>query len=315
MHVIMTAPRLAQPAVALIEGAGATLHYMEPYPSADAVAALAARVGAVAILSRQGPVTAAVMAAAPSLRIVARHGVGVDDVDLAEAKQRGIIVTRAPGSNSQAVAEHTMALLLALAKNLPGLSAQVATGGWRAADTQVRDIAGMRLGLLGCGAIGRAVAELAGAFKMTVAAFDPGGADVLGVTRVPALPALLAMSDVLSLHLPLLPATRHIIGAPELALLPAGVIVINTARGGLVDENALLQALEAGHVAGAGLDVFEDEPPLPDHPLRRHPRVIATPHVAGVTDNSLVNMGVMAAECIVAVLQGRPVPEGREVRP
>lgn len=315
MHVIMTAPRLAPPAVALIEGAGAILHYMEPYPSAADVAALAARVGAVAILSRQGPVTAAVMAAAPNLKVVARHGVGVDDVDLAEAARLGIIVTRAPGSNSQAVAEHTMALLLALAKNLPGLSASVAAGGWRAADAKVRDIAGMRLGLLGCGAIGQAMGRLAGAFGMVVAMFDPHGADVPGVTRVPTLPALLAVSDVLSLHLPLLPATRHIIGAAELALLPPGAIVINTARGGLVDEDALLQAIGAGHVAGAGLDVFEDEPPRPDHPLRRHPCVIATPHVAGVTDQSLVNMGVMAAECIVAVLQGRPVPAGREVRP
>lgn len=315
MNVIMTAPRLAQQAVALIEGAGATLHYMEPYPSAADVAALAARVGAVAILSRQGPVTAAVMAAAPHLRIVARHGVGVDDVDVAEAERRGIIVTRAPGSNSQAVAEHTMAMLLALAKDLPGLSVGVAAGGWRGAGAKVRDIAGMRLGLLGCGAIGRTVAELAGAFGMVVTAFDPNGADVPGVTRVPTVPELLAVSDVVSLHLPLLPATRHIIGAAGLALLPAGAIVINTARGGLVDEDALLQALEAGHVAGAGLDVFEDEPPRPDHPLRRHPRVIATPHVAGVTDQSLINMGVMAAECIVAVLRGEPVPAGRLVRP
>ena len=314
MHVIMTAPRLAPPAVALIEGAGATVHYMQPYPPAGDVAALAARVGAVAILSRQGPVTAAVMDAAPSLKIVARHGVGVDDVDVAEAVRRGIIVTRAPGSNSQAVAEHTMALLLALAKNLPGLSAGVAAGGWRGADAKVRDIAGMRLGLLGCGAIGRAVAGLAGAFGMAAAAFDPHGADVPGVARVPSLRALLAVSDVLSLHLPLSPATRHIIGAAELALLPPGAIVINTARGGLVDEDALLGAIEAGHVAGAGLDVFEDEPPRPGHPLRRHVSVIATPHVAGVTDQSLVNMGVMAAECIVAVLQGRPVPAGREVR-
>ena len=314
MHVIMTAPRLAPPAVALIEGAGATLHYMKPYPSAADVAALAARVGAVAILSRQGPVTAAVMAAIPGLKIVARHGVGVDDVDLAEAARRGIIVTRAPGSNSQAVAEHPMALLLALAKDLPGLSAGVAAGGWRAADARVRDIAGMRLGLLGCGAIGRTVGGLAGMFGMVVAMFDPHGADVPGIARVSTLPALLMASDVLSLHLPLLPTTRNIIGAAELALLPPGAFVINTARGGLVDEGALLGALEAGHVAGAGLDVFEDEPPRPDHPLRRHPRVIATPHVAGVTDQSLINMGVMAAECIVAVLQGRPVPAGREVR-
>lgn len=319
MHVIMTAPRLAPQAVALLEAAGATLHYMEPYPSATAIAALAASVQPAAILSRQGPVTAAVMAAAPGLRIVARHGVGVDDVDLAEAQRRGIVVTRAPGSNTQAVAEHSMALLLALLKDLPRLSDQVAAGGWRDAGDKVRDVAGLRLGLVGCGAIGQAVARLAAAFGMAVAAYDPAraaghaGGDV-AIDYLPTLAALLPRSDVLSLHLPLLPATRRLIGAAELAALPPGAIVLNTARGGLVDEAALAQAIDAGHVAGAGLDVFEDEPPPAGHPLRHHPRVICTPHVAGVTDGSLVNMGVMAAECIVAVLRGDAVPAGRQVQ-
>lgn len=314
MDVIMTAPRLAPAAVALLEASGATLHYMAPFPSAAAVATFAAKVQPVAILSRQGPVTAAAMDAAPGLRVVARHGVGVDDVDVAEAQRRGIVVTRAPGSNTQAVAEHAMALLLALAKDLPLLSAEVAGGAWRRAETKVRDVAGLRLGLVGCGAIGQAVARLAAAFGMSAAAFDPGLPDGTGIEAMASLHALLARSDVLSLHLPLLPATRRLIGAAELAALPRGAIVLNTARGGLIDEAALLQALEAGHLAGAGLDVFEDEPPPADHPLRRHPRVICTPHVAGVTDGSLVNMGVMAAECIVAVLRGDPVPPERLVR-
>src|SRR4051794_17392164 len=314
MNVIMTAPRLAEPAVALLESAGARIHYMPPFPPAVDVAALAREVDAVAILSRQGPVTAAVMDAAPNLRIVARHGVGVDDVDLAEAARRGIVVTRAPGSNTQAVAEHTLALILALAKRLPGLSAQVAGGGWRLGSDKVRDIAGLRLGLVGCGAIGQAVAQLAAPFGIEVAGYDPVVGAAAGITLLPDLPALLRRSDVLSLHVPFTPATRHVIGAVELALLPAGAFVLNTARGGLIDEAALEAALDSGHVAGAGLDVFEQEPPAPEHKLRRHPGVIATPHVAGVTDGSLVNMGVMAAECIVAVLQGREVPPDRIVR-
>ena len=310
----MTAPRLAPEAVALLHAAGATLHYMDPYPSAAAVAERAGEVGAIAILSRQGPVTAAAMDAAPDLRIIARHGVGVDDVDVAEAARRGILVTRGPGSNTQAVAEHTLALILALAKDLPSLSARVAAGGWRGADTKVRDIAGLRLGLLGYGAIGVAVARLAGAFGMPVAAYSPSGRAPPGIRAAAGLGDLLAGSDVLSLHLPLLPATRHVIGAAELALLPPGAFVINTSRGGLVDEAALLQALDAGRLAGAGLDVFEHEPPAPGDALRRHPRVLATPHVAGVTEGSLVNMGVMAAECIAAVLLGRPVPPERVVQ-
>ena len=313
MDVIMTSPRLAAEAVALLEAAGARIHYMEPFPNAAAVAALAREVQAVAILSRQGPVTAAVMDAAPGLRVVARHGVGVDDVDVAEAQRRGIVVTRAPGSNTQAVAEHTMAMILALAKRLPELSAQVGAGAWRLAGDKVRDIAGLRLGLLGFGSIGQAVSPLAAAFGMQVAAFTPS-MKASPVTLMPDLPALLARSDVLSLHLPYSPATRHIIGRAELALLPPGATIINTSRGGLIDEAALLEALESGHLAGAGLDVFEDEPPNPAHALRRHPAVIATPHVAGVTDGSLVNMGVMAAECIAAVLTGREVPPERVVR-
>ncbi len=315
MNVLMTAPRLAPQAVALLEQAGASLHYMDPFPGAAAVANRAGALNPVAILSRQGPVAAAAMDAAPALRIIARHGVGVDDVDVAEAARRGILVTRSPGSNTRAVAEHTLALILALAKDLPGLSAAVAAGGWRGADTRVRDIHGLRLGLIGCGGIGQAVARLASAFGMAVSAWSPGGREVPGIHRAPDLPALLATSEVLSLHLPLLPATRGLIGAAELALLPRGAILVNTSRGGLVHEAALLAALEGGQVSAAGLDVMEQEPPALDDPLRRHPRVIVTPHVAGVTDGSMVAMGVMAAECIAAVLQGRPVPPDRVVRP
>ncbi len=314
MNVLMTAPRLAPQAVALLDAAGACLHYMDPFPSAAAVAARAGEVDAAAILSRQGPVGAAAMDAAPNLRIVARHGVGVDDVDVAEANRRGILVTRSPGSNTRAVAEHTMALILALAKDLLPLSAGVAAGGWRGAETLVRDIHELRLGLLGCGGIGQAVARLALAFGMQVSAYTPSGRTAPGVAPVPDLRALLASSDVLSLHLPLLPETRGLIGAAELALLPPGAMLVNTSRGGLLDEAALLAALEGGRLHGAGLDVTAPEPPAPDAPLRRHPRVIVTPHVAGVTAGSLVSMGVMAAECIAAVLQGRPVPPGRIVR-
>ncbi len=314
MNVIMTAPRLAAEAVAVIEAAGGRLHYMRPYPSADEVAALARQLNPVAILSRQGPVTAAAMDAAPGLRIVARHGVGVEDVDIPAALQRGIVVARAPGSNTRAVAEHTLALILALVKDLAPLSRHVAGGGWREATTKVRDVAGLRLGLLGCGAIGRAVAVLAAPFGMQVFAFDPAGVEVPGIAAVATPAALWPVADVLSLHLPYTPATRHIVDSAAIAALPDAAVVVNTSRGGLIDEPALLAALERGHVRGAGLDVFETEPPSPADELRRHPRVIATPHVAGVTDGSLVTMGVMAAECIAAVLQGQPVPAERLVR-
>jgi D-3-phosphoglycerate dehydrogenase len=293
-NVVMTAPRLAGPAVAVLEAAGCAIHYMPPYPSAEAVAELVGRVQADGILTRQGPVLAMAMDASSRLKVIARHGVGVDDVDLPAAAARGILVTRAPGSNTQAVAEHTLALILALAKDLKPLAASVGGGAWREAATKVRDVAGMRLGLLGFGTIGQAVARFAAPFGMVVTAFDPD------------MPA--------AVHCPYLPATRHIVDAAALAAVPHGAFVVNTARGGIIDEVALRAALESGHIAGAGLDVFEAEPPAPGDALRGHPKVIATPHVAGVTDGSLINMGVMAAECIVAALTGGIVPPERIVR-
>jgi D-3-phosphoglycerate dehydrogenase / 2-oxoglutarate reductase len=315
-NVVMTAPRLAAEAVALLEQAGGAVHYMPPYPSAEAVATQVGRVQAEAIVTRQGPVSALAINASPRLRIVARHRVGVDDVDLVAAAARGVLVTRAPGSNTVAVAEHTMALILALAKDLLPLSASVAAGGWRGAATRVRDIQGMRLGLLGFGAIGRSVARLANSFGMQVHAFDPptDEASFAGVTRAAELAELLTVSDVLSVHGPYMPRTRHIVDAAALAMMPAGSFVINTARGGLVDETALEAALQAGHIVAAGLDVFEDEPPAPGHPLRQHPRVIITPHVAGVTDGSLVRMGLWRRSASVAVLTGERVPDERLVR-
>ncbi len=314
-NVVMTAPRLAAPAVALLEQAGCLIHYTQPYPSSAVLAELVARVQADAILARQGEVDAAVITASPRLRIVARHGVGVDEVDLAAAAARGVLVTRAPGSNTQAVAEHTLALTLALVKDIKPFGASLAGGGWRGAATQSRDVAGLRLGLLGCGAIGRAVARLAAAFGMPVAAFDPAANPADGIRRVASPRALAAESDIVSVHCPLTPETRGLLDAATLAAMPAGGWVVNTARGGIVDEAALLAALDSGHLSGAALDVFATEPPSPEHPLRNHPRVLVTPHIAGVTPGALVVMGVMAAECIVAALTGGAVPPERIVVP
>ena len=306
-NVVMMAPRLAPEAVAVLETCGCHIVYMPPYPSAEAVADAVRACQADAVLTRQGPVSAIAMDASPRLRVVARHGVGVDDVDLQAAAARGIVVTRAPGSNTAAVAEHTMAMILALAKQLRPLGAALAAGQWREGAPPVRDIAGLRLGIVGFGAIGQAVGRLAAAFGMDVA--HSGGSQPGGLSFA----ALLPRSDVLSLHCPYTPETHHLMNAAALAALPAGAFVVNTARGGLVDEAALLAALDSLHIGGAALDVFEGEPPPPDHGLRHHPRAIVTPHVSGTTPRSLVAMGVMAAECIAAVLTGAPVPTGRTV--
>ncbi len=315
-NVIMTAPRLAAPAVAVLEGAGCAIHYTGPYPSGAVLGELAARVQADAILSRQGQVNETAIAGSPRLRIVARHGVGVDEVDLAAARARGVIVTNAPGSNTRAVAEHTLAVILALAKRIKPFGAAVAAGEWRGAAASGRDIAGLRLGLLGFGGIAKAVASLAWPFGMPVYVYTRHPIpETAGVRRVESLLALAAGCDVLSVHCPLTGETRGCIDAAVLAAMPAGGFIVNTARGGIVDEAALFAALESGHIEGAALDVFATEPPPPDHPLRAHPRVLATPHVSGVTPGSLTGMGVMAAECIAAALTGGTIPPERIVVP
>ena len=315
-NVIMTAPRLAAPAVAVLEQAGCAIHYTAPYPSGVVLGELAARVQADAILSRQGQVNETAIAGSPRLRIVARHGVGVDEVDLAAARAHGVIVTNAPGSNSRAVAEHTLAAILALAKRLKPFGLAVAAGEWRAAGASGRDIAGLRLGLIGFGAIGQAVAALARPFGMRVGVFTRSPVpEMPDVWQADSLPALAAESDVLSAHCPLTEATRNCVDAAVLAAMPAGGFVVNTARGGIVDEAALLAALESGHIEGAALDVFATEPPPTDEKLLTHPRVLVTPHVSGVTPDSLTQMGVMAAECIAAALTGGVIPPGRIVVP
>ena len=221
-NVVMTAPRLAVPAVAVLESAGCAIHYMAAYPAAADVAALVRATAADGVLTRQGPVLAEAMAASPNLRVVARHGVGVDDVDLSAAAAHGVVVTRAPGSNTAGVAEHTLAMILALAKQLRpigGATLRPDTGA--KARRRWRDIAGMRLGIVGFGPIGQAVARLAEAFGMEVAhCRRPGGG---------ALAALVPRSDVLSLHCPYTPQTHHMINAAALAALPVGAFVINTA--------------------------------------------------------------------------------------
>jgi D-3-phosphoglycerate dehydrogenase len=314
-NVVVTSPSLASEAVGLLNRAGCVVHYTAAYPDVAAVADLAARVQADAVLARQGRISEEVMTASSRLRIVARHGTGVDEVDLAAAARHGVVVTNTPGANAGAVAEHTLALILALVKGIAPLGRTVADGGWREAGAQTRDVAGLRLGLLGCGTIGMAVARLANAFGMRVAAFDPGlPRDIPSHIDVVDDSLLLATrSDVISVHCPLVPGTRGLVGPALLSAMPPGGFVVNTARGGIVDEAALVAALDAGHLAGAALDVFETEPPPNTHPLRNHPKVLATPHVAGVTPGSLVAMGVEAAECIAAVLANKAIPRARIV--
>jgi phosphoglycerate dehydrogenase-like enzyme len=250
-------------------------------------------------------IDAAALEAAGDLRVVARYGVGVDNVDLAAAKARGIVVTNTPGANARSVAELTVTLLLLLARPVLRAAAETRAGGWPR--TSGMSLEGKTVGLYGLGAIGRQVARRLAGFDCRVLAHDPlvdlefcEAHDV-----VPVDPdELLAASDFVSLHLPVLPETRGLVDAAFLRRMKSGASLVNTSRGELVDEAALLEALQAGHLRGAALDAFTQEPPGPGNPLLALPQVIPTPHMGAHTDGATTGMGRMALEDCLAVLRG-----------
>jgi D-3-phosphoglycerate dehydrogenase len=265
-----------------------------------------------AVVVRTAKLDATWMDRAPRLRIIAKHGVGVDNIDVDAANARGIVVTSTPGANAEAVAEHALTLMLVLARQIPASSRMLLDGKWgEARGTALStDLQGKTLGLIGLGNIGGRLAEIArGGLGMRVLAYDPYArserAAELGVELVPDLGPLLEAADVISIHTPLTPETRGIVDAAALRRMKPTTILINCARGGLVDENALLAALDAGELAGAGLDVFEEEPPLPDHPLLHHPKVVVTPHVAGGSKEARRLTAETLADDVLRVLHGQ----------
>jgi D-3-phosphoglycerate dehydrogenase len=255
-------------------------------------------------------VTAEVLAAGTRLKVVGRAGVGYDNIDVDAATQRGIVVVNARGASSIAVAEHTMALMLALARHIPQAYTSLRRGEWRRGDFVGVELRDKTLGLIGLGRIGAEVAKRAIAFEMRVLAYDPfvstEHARRLGVTLV-SLDELLAQADFVSLHTPLTKDTRRLINAAALARMKPGARLINTARGELVDSQALLEALERGHLAGAALDVFDVEPP-PLGPLILHDRVIAVPHLGASTEEAQVAVAIEVAGHVLAALRGEPTP-------
>src|SRR5271154_1403357 len=243
-------------------------------------------------------VTAELLDKAPRLRAVGRAGVGVDNIDLDAATTRGVLVMSTPGGNAISVAEHTLALLLALARQVPRLDKAMHEGKWEKSSAAGTEVRGKTLGLIGLGRIGSEVAIRADAFDMRVLGYDPyiseAAAREVQVELVP-LDKLLAESDFISLHTALSPATQNLINAETLAKMKKGARIINAARGELIDEAALAVALKSGQLAGAALDVFVQEPPPKASPLLAMPNVIATPHVAGSTVEAQEEVGTQVA--------------------
>ena len=271
----------------------------------SAYAGLAVRSGA--------KVTRRLLAAAKDLKVVGRAGIGVDNIDVPAATQRGIVVMNTPHGNSITTAEHAIALMMALARQIPAADKSTHAGKWENSRFMGVELSGKTLGVVGCGNIGAIVADRAIGLKMRVLAFDPYLSDEracdLGVQKV-ELDDLLARADFITLHTPLTDSTRHIIDAEALAKTRPGVRLINCARGGLVDEAALKAALDSGHVAGAALDVFAEEP-AKANPLFGMDTVIATPHLGASTSEAQEKVAIQVAEQMADFLldrRGRPTP-------
>jgi D-3-phosphoglycerate dehydrogenase len=266
------------------------------------VADLAVAVGAIA--RADAVVDEALFDRVPRLRVVARTGVGVDLVDLEAAKARGITVVVTPGSGTRAVAEGVLALALHLVKRLGPLTDLVREGRWaERSRVEVGDLDGATIGIVGYGRIGRRVGELAAAFGMRVLAHDPFSPPPAEVNR-PDLGALAAASDVLTLHAPLTAQTHRLVDEAFLARVRPGTVLVNCGRGGLLDLDAALAALQSGRLAGVGLDVFDPEPPA-HHPLFDHPNVVLTPHLMGLTRRATAATFADAAQGVLDVLAGR----------
>lgn len=295
------------PGVALLEEAGLRVSVLDTRDPGRIVAEAG---DAAALLIGYTRVDGALMDALPQLRLVAAMAVGVDSVDLAAASSRGIQVCNVPDAATEEVAVHALALALCLVRRLPMLDRLVRAGGWSTdATEQMRRPSSMTLGILGLGRIGRYLARIAQPVFGTVVGHDPALSEdswPSGVKRR-SFAEVLACSDVLSLHLPASPGSRPLIGEEAIGQLKAGALLVNVSRGSLVDESALLSALEDGRLAGAGLDVLATEPPAAKDPLRAHPRAVVTPHLAYLSDESSLAYALRAAENVVAwATTGRP---------
>jgi D-3-phosphoglycerate dehydrogenase len=305
-HVLIIATTLKPQGLALLEPV-ARITRLPDYATPETLVPLLSDVDA--ILSRTGTLSREVIEAAPRLKIISRHGVGCDNIDVPACTEHGVIITTAGDANSEAVSEHAMAALLAVARMLPFADRSIRAGIWDRASVRSVELQGKTLGLVGLGRTGSRMAHHAQGFDMQVLACDPYATPEMARAahaELVDLTTLLRRADFVSVHAPLTAETRHIIGAAELALMKPEAILVNTSRGGLVDEAALYAALSEGRIAGAALDVFEEEPLGADSPLRGLDNVVLSPHVAGTTEEALIRLCERAAENILRVFRGEP---------
>lgn len=262
-----------------------------------------------AILVKMAPITSKIIENAPKLKVIANHGIGYENIDVDFATKKGIWVTNVPGASAHSVAEFTVGLMLSICRKIALANMYLHNGGWDREKCFGIDLREKTIGIVGLGTIGLKVAQKLAGFEVKLLGYDPfvnqEAVKSLGVEMVD-LRDLLARSDIVTLHVPLLPGTRGLIGAKEIALMKPTAYLINVARGGVVVEKDLLEALQDKRIAGAALDVFEEEPLPADHPLRKLDNVVLTPHIAALTNETQVVVAETAARNIVNVLLGKP---------
>jgi len=299
-RLIVTGADLAQQALDLLTDFD--IVYAGKTPTEEQLVALCQQHDPVAFIVRYGAVGAKVMDAAPSLRVISKHGSGTDTIDKEAAKARGIEVRAAVGANAAAVAEQALALLLACAKSVVDLDTRMHAGHWDKATHKSIELHGRTIGLIGLGAIGQRFARMCDAMGMKVLGFDPFAKNLPDYIKPVDLDTIWRESDAISLHCPLTPENKQLLNASTLVQCKKGVIVVNTARGGLIDEAALLAAVQSGQVFAAGLDSFAVEPMTVPHAFHNVPGIVLSPHIGGVTSDAYINMGVGAARNVLDVL-------------
>lgn len=298
--IVVTGADLATPAVELLKDY--ELVYAGKAPQPDEVLALCKKHNPVAILLRYGKISSEMMDAAPALKVISKHGSGTDTIDKVAASQRGIQVLAAAGANAAAVAEHALASLLACAKSTVHLNERMHSGHWDKATFKTLELNGKTIGLIGLGAIGLRFAKMCNAIGLRVIGFDPYAKNLPDYIQAVDLMTIWKESDVISLHCPLTEENKDLLNKNTLSLCKDGVIIVNTARGGLINETDLLNAIQSNKVSMAALDSFAAEPMIAGHPFQGIQRIILSPHIGGVTSDAYINMGVGAAKNILSVL-------------
>ena len=308
-RIFITAPGIAVEAQKFLKSRNCVLQVGHITDSSDIISKKLAAFNPDGLIVRKGNITADVVNAPKNLKAICKHGIGSDNIDIEAANNLGIPVMFTPGANDETVAEHTLALMLALTRKITEQDRKIRSGVFDNATFEGFELLGKTLGIIGFGRIGRRLSELVAPFQMRVLVFHPSFThETLApyITKVPCVEDIFRRADIISLHCPLYASTEGMISKSTLDQMKADVMIINTSRGGIIDESDLYQGLMTGRIGGAALDVYETEPPPENYPYYKLNNVVLSAHTAGISFNSLRNMGMAAAKNVLGVLSGDP---------